>query len=434
MKGHLARVFLMGGLLVLSVAGLVFSDAPSQVDWTGLRAVVLESDDWGLPGFVPAAGAWEGLDPSDLAPGRFPPVYWESTLEDSTMVADLCAVLASVRGRDGQPAVFQPNYVMGSLEPLSESPEAQWRRLYYPELPTAYQRPGLQSAVANGQAAGVWYPEFHASLHYDPALRLSAALDGDTATRATRRGIMLFPGSEAARELGPWRDAQDLGQELDLSMAAFVRAFGRPVGSIIAPDYTWTARNEAIWESRGLTVIQAKREQRNPELGAGLTGRLAKVWFRALDRRRHAARCYLERNCRLEPVQAPDPDQAVARCVADARQAWERGQPAIVETHRINFAHTDPAVVRTGQAALAAFLAAITRDGDPLPVFLTDTEVAQLARRGISVSRRGAHLILRNGTRSAKVVSPVLGTPTEPTASAGAPTFLLLGPGQTLIL
>ena len=93
------------------------------------------------------------------------------------------------------------------------------------------------------------------------------------AAAATLRGIMLFPGSERARELGRWRSTGELEDELDQALAVFRGVFGRSPGSIIAPDYTWDARIEDIWESRGLTVVQGKREQINPDWLPGRTGR-----------------------------------------------------------------------------------------------------------------------------------------------------------------
>ena len=45
------------GLMVVSLA-LVISRQRSAVDWCKVRAVVLESDDWGLCGFVPDSTVW----------------------------------------------------------------------------------------------------------------------------------------------------------------------------------------------------------------------------------------------------------------------------------------------------------------------------------------------------------------------------------------
>ncbi len=395
---------LLGWSLLLTALLLAFVNGGprSVVDWQAQRAVGLQSDDWGLAGVVPQADSWLGLDREALQPGRFPAVYWQSTLEDASVVQRLIEILRAHPGRDGVPAVFQPNYVMASLG--WDAAAERWVRYNLPQWPPQYERPGLWGAVVAGRQLGVWRPEFHASLHYDPAERRERALSTDLAREVTRRGISIFPASEGARELAPWRSEAIMTAELDTSLAVFSRVFGRPVDSVIAPDYTWHAWVESLWQSRGLRVIQAKREQQNPEWLAGKAGRLQKYLDRQWARLVHQDRVYLERNCRLEPVQAVDPGAVVRQCVADTRRAWRRGQPAIVESHRVNYSHTDPEVAAVGMAALTAYLAQVCDDTEG-PVFLCDSEIAQLVRRGTSWRVAGDRLVLRNSTHAGRVVA-----------------------------
>ncbi len=56
-------IFAVLGLgLLLFGAVLGTSESRAVVAWRELRAVALESDDWGLAGFVPRADSWQGLD------------------------------------------------------------------------------------------------------------------------------------------------------------------------------------------------------------------------------------------------------------------------------------------------------------------------------------------------------------------------------------
>lgn len=390
---------------VLAAVALLTAGAPSVVDWRRVRAVALESDDWGLAGFVPDPGAWSGLRREDLSPGRFPEVYWNSTLEDSADVAELAAVLAGCRGRDGRPAVLQPNYVMSALDWR----DGQWTRSDLPDQPRAYERPGLWRAVGDAMAAGVWYPEYHAAFHYDPGRRRQAVAAGGPALAAAERGIMLFPGSEAARELGPWRPTAELAAELDAGLAVFRRAFGRAPGAVIAPDYTWDGRCEELWAARGLRVIQAKREQRHPGLPPGTAGRVLKVLDRQWARARHPDRVYLDRNVRLEPAQAPDAAVTVTDAIAQTRRAWRHGEPAIVETHRVNFAHGEPDLAAAGRRALGAYLDGLAPGDGARPVFLVAAEIAALARRGASALELGGQRIVRNGAHSRRLTAATSG-------------------------
>jgi hypothetical protein len=407
------RSFALLLTLLLAFVAMLTAGPQGMVDWRAQRAITIESDDWGLSGFVPDAAAWDGRRREDLTPGSFPAVYWNSTLEDSGSVAELAAVLGGFRGRDGQPALLQPNYILSALAWEG----GQWRRYDLPELPQAYQRPGMWTAVREATGRGVWYPEFHGAWHYDPERRQSATAADPGVAAAAERGIMLFPGSEAARELGPWRSTPQLAAELDTALAIFGRAFGRRPGSLIAPDYTWDGRIEALWASRTLVVLQAKREQRHPRWPHGPVGRVLKVVDRQWSRAVRPERTYLERNCRLEPAQSPDAAATVAACLRDTRKAWRRGEPAIVESHRVNFAHADPAIAAAGRRGLREYLECVAAlEGGP-GVFLADVEVASLMRHGVSLRQAGEVRIARNGTHSRRVVFDPAGLRRGTTAS-----------------
>ncbi|MDO9170790.1 MAG: hypothetical protein Q7W29_03065 [bacterium] len=392
----LAAVAMLLGL------GLVLGGSPSLVDWRSARAVVIESDDWGLCGYVPAATALEGLDLAGLSAGEIPAVYLNSTLEDSAAVVALAAVLAAGRGRDGGPAVLQPNYIMGWLvAPTSTGPadSSDFRRGTLPDLPPVYARPGLWRAVADAVAADVWYPEYHGLWHYVPEDRFAACDHDPIAASAARRGILLFPGSTRSFELNDGRSLPTLAAELATGLSAFAGLFGREPDAVIAPDYHWSRRHERLWRDAGLTVVQSQREQRHPDY-EGKSGRLRKVLARSLRRWSEQRLTYLDRNVRLETAQIGDPAEATARAERRVRRAWRRGEPAIVESHRVNYAHLDPAVASDGRAALGALLAAL--DGEPL--YLTDVEVARLSRGGTSWRRTAVGLRVRNLTHARRPV------------------------------
>lgn len=405
----------------LIVAGLIAGRGPAMVDWREVRGVVLESDDWGLCGFFPDTTAMAGLSPAALQTGPFPPVYWGSTLEDSAAVAELAAVLAGVRGRDGLPAVLQPNYILSSLswEPAPGGGDP-WVPRDLPDLPPSYARPGLWSAVQAATAAGVWHPELHGRWHYDPAQRRAGVDAGPAAREAAARHVMLFPNSERAWELGPWRPRAELAAELDGSLRIFRRLFGRAPRAVIAPDYRWDDRVESLWLSRGLATIQAKRGQR---LARYMTpaGRVRKVVDRTLARLVRRDRVYLERNVPFEPVQHATPGAAVSPAAADVARAWRRGEPAVIETHRINFAHLDGGIAARGRTELGALLAQTVAAKAAPATFLVDGEVADLQRRGTSWCDRGEIRVIRNLTRSRRLVV---------VPGAGA---VSLGPGEVRI-
>jgi len=432
-------------LLVLVVLGglmLLPGRQRSAVDWGEVRAIAFQSDDWGLAGFVPEAAALADLERPALQAGRFPTVYWQSTLEDSAAVAGLADLLSRYRGRDGLPPVWQANYILSSLTLDAragggEDAERRWVQHDLPDLPPGYARPGLWSAVGAAIERGVWRPEFHGTFHYDPQRRREASLRNETARVATERGVIVFPGSARAWELGPWRPLEVLAAELDHSRQVFRRLFGRDPVSVIAPDYVWDHRCEDLWDSRGLRVIQAKREQRHARwLHLGLLGRVLKVTDRAWARLRFPARTYLERNCDLEAVQASSWQARVQTCLREILAAFDRREPAIVESHRVNFVHTSCEVASIGFQALEALFDRLQESRDDGFIFLTDSELAQLARNGTSVCRRGSQLVLRNYSSSRRVVAVSAPVDSVTTPVAGPQPAPVLGgrePGATLV-
>lgn len=406
-RGTAAALFVM-----LLVMAWVFSGPRTLVDWQAVRGVAFESDDWGLCGFVPAASAWDGLALDSLRTGRVPDVYWNSTLEDSGAVADLATLLAQYQGRDGLPALLQPNYIVSSrhFEITATGSENiagdSWRQYDLPALPPFYQRPGLWLAVAEAVRQGVWWPELHGAFHYDPRHRELAVARNRAARVAATRGILPFPGSMRAWELGPWRSRADLERELSHSCDVFATLFGRRPGSVMAPDYTWDNRCEELWQEQGLAVIQGKRQQRHPRYRRGTwLHRLRKTVARAWSRLVHPRLTYLERNCEFEPLQAGDTRQVTSDCLEQIRRAWGQGEPAIVETHRINFVHTDPALSTRGRQALAGLLAELAGGKSDAAMFLTDQEMAQLYRTGTSWAVRGPRLVVRNLTHGRRLVA-----------------------------
>ncbi|MEZ4389321.1 MAG: hypothetical protein R3D98_17375 [Candidatus Krumholzibacteriia bacterium] len=426
-------------LVVLGLAvGLVWGRAPALVEWARARAVCIESDDWGLCGFLPDSAAITALDRDHLAPGHFPEVYWHSTLEDSAAVSRLCAVLAAHVGRDGLPAVLQANYIMASLAytPAAGDTAAFWQDHVLPETPRRYERAGLWEAVAAGRLAGVWHPELHGRWHYDPARRLAATSADSLVGVAAAAQILVFPGSEQAWELGPWRDGAVLADELAANLDAFSALFGGPPRSIIAPDYVWDDGDEAMWIDAGIRVIQGQRQQRKASW-RGLEGRVRKVVHRTLTRWWRRDRSYLDRNCIFEPVQQGDPRTITEAAARGVRDAWRRGEPAVLEAHRINFAHLDQAVARLGRRELATLLA----DLDPMaPIYLVDGEVADLQRRGTSWSVRGGRIVVRNLSHARRLVV-VPQQARDLAAHLGGraddrrgPLVVSLAPGETRIL
>ncbi len=434
MRRRSILILISAALLVLVAAlSVLLAGSRSCGDWRSARIVAIESDDWGLCAFVPTAETAAAIDATGMSADQTPAVYWGSTLEDSAAVDRLSRICRRTRGRGELPAVFQPNYIMGSLncEPtdgagveFAPGPIAgwSWRRRLLPELPIDYSRPGLWSAVTAAMADQVWSPELHGLYHYDPADRIAAAVADPAAAAAAMAGVLAFPGSQYSYELSPTRPLSLLGDELELSVASFTELFGRRPRSVVAPDYVWNRSHEKMWRDAGIAIIQSKREQRWVGVGGAITNRIYKVLERSWRRITDPDLVYLERNCRFEPAQEGPGAGTVENCLESVLAAWKRGEPAIIETHRVNYVNLDSEITDRCFADLAELLSSIAAQPGPRPQFVDDSELAQLQRRGTSWRLVPGAVIVRNITNSHRVV-PV------PLPDRDSPLLISVAPG-----
>lgn len=392
-----------------------------NLDWHRLKAVVLESDDWGLCAWVPddqAHRVLAGQPAFRTAAGRR---YGRSTLESARDVERLAASLLEFRGGDGLPPVWQANTIVAAPD---------WPRLVPPLFATdglpvtglealdgRWARPGMLAAVRRAIGQGVWWPELH-GLHHLPATAWLAALrrGQHDARAAHEQQSPICEAVEAGGEYGAEEPREVRARDLREALARFEALFGRRPSSFCPPDYRFDDWLESEAESLGLTTLQGKPEQGSGRL-VGLRRRLLGLRFP------HAAgeRFYLPPRIAFEPRGEAGPEGRLGAAAAHraAREAWGRGQPAVLSTHRLNYAHLDEPWSEAGRTALRDLLGRLAGDG---AVFLTDAEVRSLAERGWSLRPLGGRgALLRH-----------YGVPLEPLrfpAPAGVTGASLRAPG-----
>jgi hypothetical protein len=415
-----------------------------NLDWHRLRAVVLESDDWGLCAWSADEQAFRVL--SDTPAFRSPAGrrYGGSTLESAADVRGLAETLLEFRGADGYPPVWQANTVMASPDYVRLAPPGfevdALPLLDFPKAPHRWSRPGLWGEVASATDAGVWWPEAH-GLHHLPeqawltALRLGAS----DARRAFEQQCPVCEAVQASGEYDRSEPVSVRARNLAGAVERFRACFGRPPASFCPPDYRWDAWLEAEAPRHGLTVLQGAAERvgamppavrrviddlRWPRRSGGLFRMPARVVFEPCDGERSPERV------------------GVTAAVRRVREAWSRGRPAVLSTHRVNYAHLKPAWSESGRAALRDLLSALSEDGAR---FLTDVEVRDLQVRGWSarsIGRRGTLVRHPGGSRaplSVEAPEGVLGVAVREGDDGTQVDFadgraeVRAGPGETLL-
>src|SRR5262245_46542820 len=379
-----------------------------NVDWGGLRAGVSESDDWGLCAWVPDDQAYRALADTPAWRSVAGRVYGRSTLESATDVAKLAETLLEFRGGDGFPPVWQANTILGAPEfsrlvpPLFEMDELPLIAL--PETPSRWKRPGLWEQVKAAQEAGVWWPELHGLHHVPVAAWLGALRRGAADARlAHQHQCVVCQAVEGSGEYDPSEPAALRTRNLERALEYFRALFGRAPSSICPPDYRWDETLEADAERLGVTIVQGLGER------AGSFPR-ARRWFHQLRwPDPSGTRFYMPARIAFEPRGARDPrgPLGVQRVASAARAAWSRARPAAIGTHRVNYAHLDPAWSEAGRGALRDLLQRLMADG---ATFLVDSEVRDLWARGWSARPIGARgTLVRNyggGRETVRIAVP----------------------------
>jgi hypothetical protein len=360
-----------------------------NLDWRRLKAVVIESDDWGLCAWSTDAHAFRVL--ADTPVYRHPAGrrYGGSTLESAEDMAALRAILEGSVPEGAIPPVLQANTVMASPDYDRLRPpmfEAEVLPLTdFPATPARWRRPGLDRALHGAIDAGVWWPELHGLHHLPEAAWLRGLRRGESdARRAFEQQSMVCSAVETGGEYGAAEPLDLRRRNLALAVEKFRATFGRAPASFCPPDYHWDDALDRDAETLGLRIFQGVAES----AGARVP-RFRRLFHRFRWPHFEGARFVLPPRIAFEPLTAEGPSEAlgVDRTWRAVQEAWGRGQPAVVSSHRMNFVHLQTGWADSGREALGALLARLTGAG---AMFLVDFEVRELLERGWSLRRVGA--------------------------------------------
>lgn len=370
-----------------------------NLDWRSLHAVVLESDDWGLCAWSPDEQAHRVLDVTPAFRSAVGLLYGRSTLESAADVRSLGELLLACRGADGIAPVWQANTVMAAPDyPRLEKPghtEEPLPLVFLPETPSRWRREGMWEEVASAIEAGVWWPELH-GLHHLPAHAWLEALRRreEDACLAWKEQSPICRAVEGSGEYDPAEPEALRREDVATAVEWFTKLFGRAPSSFCPPDYRWDEGLERDAERLGVTTFQGRAERMRSPLP-----RLRRLLHRYRWPHRNGRRFYLPPRIAFEPRG----DARVTRFGVEptrtaVRAAWRRGQPAIVSSHRLNYAHLDADWSAAGREALRALIEGLAGEG---AVFVTDAEVRQLVERGWSMRPLGSSGALMRVTSAA---------------------------------
>ena len=335
--------------------------------------LLFQSDDWGRAGVRDREG-WDELQAGGIALGESPYDFY--SLETAEDVTALREVLGKHRDSVGRNPSIVMNFIMANVDfdrcltlpekeiplvPLSDGLPDQWRR------------PNLFEAYRQGIADGVFCPALHGLTHFcAKAVRRELEIGGKRAELIRKMWSAQTPYIYWRM---PWigyeywdreMEAQRRFLSLDEQRSAISRAaqiyqafFAAVPFSACAPGYRANADTRAAWLDCGIRVSQNGPDRKAPHFDE----------YEML---------HTFRTVEMEPAIA---SVDLKRLVEDVGECFNRGLPAVVSIHSINF-HSTIRDFRTPTLALLHdFLTALKKKW-PALLFINDGDLFQIASEG----------------------------------------------------
>jgi hypothetical protein len=335
--------------------------------------VLLQSDDWGRVGVRDREG-FEELCAAGIPLGQQPYDFY--TLETADDVCALHEMLWRHRDSIGRPPCMVMNFVAANLDFPKMRAEG-FRNLYLQPLadglPGRWKRSGLFDSYRAGIAAGTFYPALHGTTHFCRSSVEDALGTNDNAAALLRTlwqsetpyiyWRMPWVGYEYWHS-GPQQFLSPPHQERLIRESAelFKRMFGVPALSACAPGYRANQDTYRSWRQCGIRIAQN---------GSGGSVPIH------VDRQNMLN---IYRNVDFEPA-TEGSAFSLDECLRQAGQNLDRGTPAVVSVHAINF-HSSLRDFRTPTLKLLdQFLTALEAKYPGL-LYAHDADLYQLTNQG----------------------------------------------------
>ncbi|MFZ0732392.1 MAG: hypothetical protein WAM79_08725 [Candidatus Sulfotelmatobacter sp.] len=335
--------------------------------------VLLQSDDWGRVGLRDREG-FDQLSAAGMNVGEHPYDFY--TMETAEDLAAISVLLKRHRDSKGRHPCVEMNFVVANLD-FAKLPGSDGHLPFLPlaeGLPEGWKRPGLIEAYKGGICDGVFYPALHGITHV-----CRNAVERSRAD--VERGKLLRTLWQAGTPYIYWRmpwvgyeywDPEQPDGDRFLtretqqkligdSVGAFAKLFSTLPHSACAPGYRANDDTHRAWSQHGVRVAQnGPGKVLPPYIG------------------RHGV-LQLTRTIDFEP--AVDPAFSIDCCLQQAEHCFERGIPAIVSLHSINFHSTVRDFRSRTLEMLDQFFAGLESKHSDL-IYLHDEDLRELVNTG----------------------------------------------------
>jgi len=327
-----------------NLKGRLLRNLTNAVGWRSLRKlVVFESDDWGAirtpdrdtynrllrAGIRVDLSAYDRLD----------------CLENREDFQALMNVISDHRDASGRPAVFTFNTVLGNPD-FEAIRRDEFNSFHHQDLFKSYRyyhdedlEPDWRKAIEEGLIR----PQFHGREHLNVPLWMFDLRMGHTATTAAfnLQFYGLTTATSSARQKNYlaafWAESvaqlQSAKERLTIGMELFKDTFGYLSTTFTPCNFVLPAELLSILSADGVGLIQGQRGQFVPDPMGG-HGYIRRAFT---GQKSNFGPLYSVRNVMFEPFESARADW-VDRAMREISGAFRFGKPAIVSSHRVNYA------------------------------------------------------------------------------------------------
>jgi hypothetical protein len=341
--------------------------------------VILQSDDWGRVGVRDQEG-YEQLRTAGIRLGENPYDFY--TLETTEDVLELRDLLKRHRDSTGRSACLVMNFLLANLDfsRLDASGSAIRLLPLAKGLPGGWKRPGLFESYREGIADGIFYPALHGLTHFcvlaaeqallrneDRAALLRKLWKAETPYIYWRMPWIGYEYNNPERPQAGFLSAESQQELIQRATGNFASFFSKTPLSACAPGYRANRDTHAAWAKSGLRVTQnGSGSPLNPHMDEHELLNL----YRTID---------------IEPSQR---DLPIEKYMQLAKGCFDRGMPAIVSIHSINFHSTLKDFRTPTLQVLDQFLSAL-ETSYPNLLYVHDGDLYDIVRRGRFRGSRG---------------------------------------------
>lgn len=288
---------------------------------TDAKLVIIESDDWGLQRATNEAS----LDWAATKYGKENFTRWTTdaleTTEDLGLLFDL---LKSYKNDFLYAPIITANYITHNFD-YDTKDKLQMKPI---DISIKKENPGLYQLVLDGMKDHVFYPQLHGYCHFNFAL-LHNYFNTEEGREEYANNYFLAKStikSHLSYLEGECVNANpNFIEQLEAAQEVFYRIFGFYSDSFIPPRYIIDRKLVRTMGDLHIKYLQAGNVLINSELKRYYVPFYMKF----------LGQTWLTRNCRLDPHR--DYNFGAEQCILKIENAFKNKQPAVIDTHRVNY-------------------------------------------------------------------------------------------------